>query len=130
MIPVLDSSILMNLEKGKTDFKKKISELSEKYDGEPVIAFMTYLEFLMGIKGRSKENQEKAMGFVNKFGILKVNKETAEILSELKYDLEKKGIALPLADLLIAAQVIENRMILVTTDKDFEKIEELKKIIL
>ena len=39
-------------------------------------------------------------------------------------------MTLALADLLISSQVIENNLILVTMDKDFEKIESLKKIIL
>jgi predicted nucleic acid-binding protein len=40
-----------------------------------------------------------------------------------------KGV-ISLADLIIASIVIEKGMILVTSDKDFEKIEELRKIII
>ena len=70
------------------------------------------------------------MEFIEKFPFLNIKKETARILSDLKYNYEKKGITLPLADLLIAAQTIENNMTLVTMDKGFERIEELKKIII
>ena len=129
MTLVLDSSILMSLEKGRLDIKKRLKKLLEKHEGLPVISFVTYFEFLMGIKERTKENQEKALQFINNIGILKVRKETAEILANLKHSYDKKGITLPLADLLIASQAIENNMLLVTTDKDFKKIEELKKII-
>jgi len=37
---------------------------------------------------------------------------------------------IPLADLIIASIAIENDMLLVTQDKDFKKIKELKKIII
>jgi len=130
MTLVLDSSIIMSLEKGRLAIRKRLKELSEKYEGPPVITFITYFEFLVGIKGRTKENQEKALEFINNIGVLKVRKETAEILANLKHGYDKKGLTLPLADFLIASQVIENNMILVTTDKDFEKIDELKKIII
>ena len=48
----------------------------------------------------------------------------------MKYKYDKKGETLPLADFLIASQVIENNMLLVTADKDFDKIEELRKIVI
>ena len=51
-------------------------------------------------------------------------------MADLKYKYEKKGIVVPLADLIIASIAIENNAVLVTSDKDFEKIEELKKIII
>lgn len=130
MTSVLDSSILMSIEKGNADIKKKLKELSEKHEGPPVIAFITYFEFLFGIQERSAKNREKALSFINEFGVLKINKETAQILSDLKYKYDEKGITLPLADFLIAAQVIENNMLLVTADKDFERIDELRKMVI
>ena len=70
------------------------------------------------------------MQFIGTFPVLNAGKETMKILTDLKYDYEKKEIMLPIANLLIAAQAIENNMTLVTMDKGFERIEELKKIIL
>lgn len=130
MILVLDTSILINLEKGEKDTIKKIEELSKVHNSPAVITFVNYFEFLLGIKERNPKNKEKALSFINKFGVLKVNKETADTLSELKYKYDKKGFTLPLADFLITSQVIENNMLLVTKDKDFEKIGELKKVII
>jgi len=70
------------------------------------------------------------LSFVHKFNMLKVSKRTAEILAELKQKYDKNGEMLPLADLLIASQTIENGGILVTLDTDFRRIEELNKLIL
>lgn len=128
MTLVLDTSVLIDLEKGSKDVIARIKELSKTHNGPAVIAFINYFEFLFGIRERNPKNKEKALSFINKFGVLKVNKETAQILSDLKYKYDKKGETLPLADFLIASQVIENNMLLVTADKDFDKIEELRKI--
>ena len=68
--------------------------------------------------------------FLKKFNVLHTTNSSAEILSDLKIKYDKKGIALSLADLLSASIVIDNNLVLVTKDKDFERIEELKKIIL
>ncbi len=54
---------------------------------------------------------------------MQTTKNTADRLVELKQKYE-----LPLADLLIAAQVIENNGILITKDNDFDKIKEIEKI--
>ncbi|MBI2142325.1 PIN domain-containing protein [Candidatus Woesearchaeota archaeon] len=47
-----------------------------------------------------------------------------------KYKYDKKGIILSLADLIIASQVKETNMTLVTKDKIFERIEEINKVLL
>jgi len=67
---------------------------------------------------------------LNSFPLLDLGFKTSDILSDLKLKYEKKGLSFSLSDLLIAAQVIENDLILVTRDRDFEGIRELKKIIL
>jgi len=128
MIIVLDTSILINLEKGDIKTISKIRELSKIHTSPCLITFINYFEFLVGIRERNPKNKEKALAFIDKFGVIKVNKETAATLSELKCKHDKKGIILPLADLLIAAQIIENNMLLVTSDKDFENIEGLNRV--
>ncbi|MEK6915934.1 MAG: PIN domain-containing protein [Nanoarchaeota archaeon] len=60
---------------------------------------------------------------MERFNVLQTTKNTADRLVELKQKYE-----LPLADLLIAAQVIENNGILITKDNDFDKIKEIEKI--
>jgi len=130
MVLVLDTSILISLEKRRKDIIKKIKEISSVHQEPAVITFISYFEFLFGIKDKNLKNEEKAIAFLNKFGVLKINRETARISADLKYKYNKKGFELSLSDLLIASQAIENNMTLVTTDKDFEQIEELKKIII
>ena len=130
MTLALDTSILIELERRNPVIIKKMKELSILYSLPPYIPFISYYEFLRGLKIRGSKDYEKKLAFLNKFNILKTSKKTAEILADLRIKYDKLGITLSLADFLIASQVIENNLILITLDNDFEKIENLKKIIL
>lgn len=122
---ILDTSALIALQKKE----KKVIEEIEKQRREFYITFVNLFEFLLGLKIRKPKREKEAEEFIRKFPVLTAGEKTAEILAELKYSYDKQGASLPFADLLIASIAIENEMPLVTMDKDFEKIKELKKII-
>ena len=130
MILVFDTSVIVDLERNNYGTIEKIKKLIRLHSSEAKITFITYYEFLKGIEKRNIKNKEHAIEFINKFEFLDINKRTAEILAELKVKYDKLGLEIPLVDLLIAAQVIENQMLLVTKDKIFENIKELNKVIL
>jgi len=125
-----DTSILIEIERRNPKIIEKINNMSESYPTSPQLPFISYYEFIQGLKIKNPKDYEKKFAFANKFSVLKTSKKSAEILADLKIKYEKIGFSFPLADLLIAAQTIENNLILISLDKDFEKIEELKKIIL
>lgn len=125
-----DTSILIDLERKNSEIIEKINQLSRSYPAPPQLPFISYYEFIRGLKIKKTKDYEKKFAFANRFNVLKTSKRTAEILSDLRIKYENLGFSLPLADLLIAAQSIENQLILISRDKDFEKIEELQKIIL
>ena len=127
---VLDTSILIDIERKKEKTLKKLESFTKIYPVPAKITFINHFEFLLGIKEKEPKNREKSISFLNNFIILNSSRITATILSDLKYMYDKKGINFSLTDLLIASLVIENNMILLTKDKDFEKIEELEKIII
>lgn len=130
MILVFDTSILIEIERKNLEMIEEIKKLAKSNPGSPEITFVTYYEFIKGIKLNKKDNKQALYKFLNNFKVLKINLKTADILSDLKIKYDKIGISLSITDLLIAAQVIENNNILVTKDKDFSYIEELTKIIL
>jgi predicted nucleic acid-binding protein len=70
------------------------------------------------------------LDFINKFNCLKASSITAKILAELKDKYEKKGIVIGLADLIIASHAKESNLVLLTSDKVFEKIDEIDKIVI
>lgn len=130
MVLVLDTSILIAIEKRDEKIITKLKELSKQHPFPPQITFITHFEFLFGLKLKQPKNQKLMLSFLNKFNVLQPTTITSEILSDLKISYDKQGTVLSLADLLIASQVIEHNMTLATKDKDFVKIRELKAIIL
>ena len=125
MYLIFDTSILIELERGNREIIAKINEIRKIYPTPAKISFISYFEFLYGLKEKSEKNKEKALAFIEKFSILQTTKITTNNLVALKAKYE-----FPLADLLIAAQTMEESAILLTKDKDFEDIEEIDKIIL
>jgi len=129
MALVLDTSILVDIERKRNETVKKLEEISKNHFLPPRITFINYFEFYEGIIEKNIKNKSVLMVFINKFMCLRASSRTAEILANLKHKYGKKGITFGLADLIIAAQVIENNATLVTKDNVFEKIEEMDKII-
>ena len=129
MALVLDTSILVDIERKTRETVKRLEEISKNHFLPPRITFISYFEFYEGIIEKNIKNKSVLMVFINKFMCLRASSRTAEILANLKHKYGKKGITFGLADLIIAAQVIENNATLVTKDNVFEKIEEMDKII-
>ena len=127
---LLDTTILIGIERKDKELIKKLEAIVETDSAPANISLITYFEFVHGLQKKSPQNKEKSMAFIEKFAFLEATKKTAVILSDLKYKYDKIGKPFPLADLLTASQAIENNMTLITSDKDFNEIEELKKIIL
>lgn len=130
MTLALDTSALIEIEKGNKYAVDKIEELSKLHPLPAKLPFITYFEFIYGISEKSPKNKEKLIAFIEKFLVIQTTNSTAQILSQLKHRYDSKGIAISLSDLFIAAQAIENNLTLVTKDRHFECIEELQKIML
>ena len=130
MTLVFDTSIIIDLERKSTETIQKLKLLSKNYPLPVEITFITEFEFLLGIKEKNPKNKEKAKLFLSLFPILHTHSRTADLLAELKYKYDGQGTPITLADLLIAAICIQENKTLVTKDKNFNKIEELSKIII
>lgn len=130
MTLILDTSILIDLEKGNQETTHKIETLSRIHPSQPCISFMTYTEFLIGMETVGEKKKAKLYEFLMNFTVMHTTRETALILSRLKHDYDKKGKKKSLTDIFIASQAIEHNMKLVTKDKDFEEIVELDSYIL
>jgi len=128
MTLLLDTSILVALEREDSFVKKKIGELSESKP--PFISFISLFEFLYGLESLPLEKKANLKKFLWKFSVLHTTNETAMWLSYLKYCYVKQGKQKSLSDLFIASQALEHKLTLVTRDKDFEDISEIKKIMI
>ena len=129
MILVLDTSILIDLEKGHAETIDRLRDLAKQHPFPAQITFITQFEFLYGITERGSKNKAKALEFLSKFAVMNTTVHTAHTLAQLKQESEKKAKNMSLADLIIASLVIEKHFTLITRDRDFEKINELNKMI-
>ena len=125
MILIFDTSILIELNRGNGDIIRKIAELKRSYPAPAKISFISYFEFLYGLKNKSEKNKNKSIEFIEEFDVIQTSKKTAAILVNFKQNYE-----LPLSDLLIASHTREIDGILITRDNDFKPIKEMKCIIL
>ena len=122
---LLDTSILIHQQRGDAAIKKRLDSLSKRFPATPSVTFINVFEYLIGIKLWTKRKNE-ATKFLENFNIINTTERTAEIMTSLKLKYDKAGLQFSLADLIIASLAIENNMILVTSDRDFEDIRELK----
>ncbi len=130
MILALDTSILIDLERGNTATIVKLRQLSQEHQSPACIPFMVYVEFYWGLLNRNAKNKNQALEFLQKFPLLHTSQKTAETLAELRKSLEQKGIQLAYSDLFIASQIKEHKLLFITKDKDFTQITDIEKIIL
>ena len=125
MSVILDTSIMIGLQRGDQRVKKEIESLSRIFPATPLITFLNIFEYIVGIS-RLTKRKAQAMELLENFDIVNTTAKTAEVMASLRLKYDKRGMRLSLSDLLIAGLAVENDMVLVTSDKDFGVIKELK----
>lgn len=120
---LVDTSALIEIVKGT----KKGEDILKKYGDENMVTTsFTVHESLMG----SKESEMKKLKeFFKDTLILSYDFESAEKSSEIEKELTSKGELINKIDIFIASICILNNCNLITLDKDFKKIKDLKLIL-
>ena len=122
---LLDTNAYSELLRGN----EAVHELLENSD-KIYMSVIVVAELLTGFKGGSKEKQN--IEILNEFNsnpkvlIIDVTTKTAAIFSEIKHYLKTKGLAIPINDVLIAAQSFEFQSTIITFDKHFSNIPKIK----
>lgn len=111
---------------------KTIAKLSPLFAEGVAISTITAAEYLQGIF-QVEDNQHALKLFLEfldqaKIEILNIDWEIAEVYAKLQAKAEQIGHRLPSFDLLIASTAIVHNLTLVSDDKVFTKIDELKVI--
>lgn len=122
---LFDTSILIRQQRGDASVEKKLEILSERFPKTPSITFVNLFEYLIGIKQQTKK-EDSAMKFLENFIVINTTEKTGELMASLRLKYEKIGIQFSFPDLIIASLAIENELTLVSSDKDFLTIKELK----
>ena len=119
----LDTSVLIDIQRERKATIERIEQLLARHPAPGCITFITYFEYYLGLLGMKK--REKGYALLASFIFLRPTKKTAEILARLRRESDNEGTGLALADLLIASQVKENNLTLVTKDRDFLKVKDI-----
>ncbi len=120
---VLDTSTIIAL---MNDLKisDKIENITKKQS--IAITSITVFEILAGMKKNEREKTERVLAQTE---VLNFDKESAKISAELLKNLTASGKTVEELDLFIAAICLKHKTPLVTLDKDFERIPNLRAII-
>ena len=124
MALILDTSVLIDLDNQDANTLQNMKQLQVRYRLPIKVTFMSYFEFYDGLQNKAPPKLPRSLVFLELFETLLPTKQTARIISQLKHN----HPTMTLADLMIAAQTIENDGFLVTSDKDFEQIKELRLV--
>lgn len=124
---LIDTNVIIKVMNGDStaiDFFETIEDIYL-----PVIAIG---ELMYGANKSSKKeyNIKLFSDFANEYPILHIDSTVAFIYGETKYELVKKGVNIPENDIWIAAIAISNGLELVTYDKHFSTISNMRLNIL
>ncbi len=121
---LLDTDVLIEIERNNEEVITKLSEVRAKYPGEVGITSAVYSEILFGYL---KKNKQISPGF-DSLEIVDFDKDSAKIFAVKKKELEQKGTPIPLFDLLTASCTLAHEATLVTSDSHFKEVKGLKVI--
>ena len=105
-----------------------LETLMKKKPGDVTLSSLTVAELHYGVeKSSAIEKNREALGlFLTAFDILDFDTTAAEEYGRIRSSLEKIGKPIGSIDMLIAAHALSQDLILVTHDRDFERISKLK----
>lgn len=92
-------------------------------EGRAVGAGVVLTELLQG--ARDEQSMKKIEDLFDTLPLLDIGLDTWKAAGKLANRYKRKGIVLPLPDVLIAQLCIENAAFLLTTDRHFERIREV-----
>ena len=125
---MLDTNAYSNLLKGNTRILQILEEAETVYFSVIVIAELLY-GFKLGSK--EKDNIITLKKFLNKskVQIKEIGYETSEVFANVKKQLRNIGKPIPINDLWIASQCMEDGVALLTLDEHFSLVTGLRLVL-
>lgn len=124
----LDTTTMIDFLKGEAKAIAMVQEI--EWEGERVsITTPTVLEIVRGLDIKHVTAQEKVMvdEFIDTVRILSLNRDAAILAGVIEADLERSGMRLDLADIMIGSIAMVNDEVLITRNvKHFKGIKGLK----
>jgi len=127
MTYVLDTNIITAILEGNEKVKRKVQEVILQ-GREIFINAISYYEIKRGLLAVNAKTQLKRFDlFCEKFGLILLDTQSIfDKAAEIYANLRKKGRLIEDADILIASIAKTKKLILVTNDTDFQRVQGLK----
>ncbi|MBI5636126.1 PIN domain-containing protein [Candidatus Micrarchaeota archaeon] len=119
-----DSSIILDILEGNSSGQKAVELLKTGEACTSIICFCEVLNKTNSVK------REKARVFLSKLFLFALSVADGETAVEMQDSCRATGGFVPTIDCLIAATALNNGAILLSSDNDFERIQQVKKKIL
>lgn len=120
----LDASYCSDLLRGDPGARERAAEW-ESHEEVPTIPAPSLAEFLRAGCRRGGPLLERSLTLTRRLEVLPLDGNIAEEAARLGGELDRRGLAVGNLDLLIAAIVRANRSVLVTRNRDFQRIPGL-----
>jgi tRNA(fMet)-specific endonuclease VapC len=118
----LDTSVAIRFLNGDVGVTERVLVLPEI-----ILPMVVVGELLFGAENSTRplQNLPRYLDFIEACTVLPLGKETASVYAQTRLALKRKGRPIPMNDLWISAQCIENNWVLVTDDTDFNYVDGL-----
>ena len=122
---LLDTTWIVEHLRGNQEATTKIQELQEE---GLAVSIMSVAELYEGVfRSRNPATNEDALkDFLSAVTVLDLDEQTCRVYGEEKTKLLHKGTVIGAFDLLIAATALTHSLVLLTEDRDFERVENLR----
>ena len=127
---VLDTSILIEIERKNTHILSKLEELRKQNADSVAITAPTYSEYLRGFIKKKPTQKENAIRDLAHYLLLNTTRSSCIRCAELSGELEKAGTTITDMDIVIASIVLEQNGTIITQDKHFKYIPNFKVILM
>ncbi|TAL55715.1 MAG: type II toxin-antitoxin system VapC family toxin [Nanoarchaeota archaeon] len=120
---ILDTNFVIDMFKGVKDAVEKAEQIDKT--SEPIfITAITIFELWQGKKDHKKN--EKLSQFIEAFGLLSLDAESAKLGGDIQADLISRGMRVDSEDCMIAGIALKNNQTVVTNDEHFSRMKGLR----
>lgn len=118
----LDTSVAVRFLNGDTAIAGRVLALPEI-----ILPMVVVGELLFGAENSTRpiQNLPRYLEFMAACVVVPLARETAAVYARTRLALKRKGRPIPMNDIWIAAQCLEQGWVLVTDDKDFDYVDRL-----
>lgn len=118
----LDTSVAVRFLNGDTVIVSRVLALPEV-----VLPIVVVGELLFGAENSTRplQNLPRYLEFIEVCIVLPLGRETAAVYAQTRLALKRKGRPIPMNDVWISAQCLEQGWVLVTDDTDFDYVDGL-----